>query len=1340
MGKLAESERRLWVPINIEALVVEEKKTGTSWADLTPDFSWFKRRKGLGSQLAPVLFEEKPSPEEGVHLHWALPDALTHGTPGQARATAVIENGVVTEVNITHGGEGYRTPPKVMFTDQADSGAAAVAEIEKGSVLRVIVTRGGKGYATPPMVDIEASDVIKFPRIPNRWMVQRIFRKPGRKEVSIRAWIVESDYRYRTDGKTKADAVTFPILEAPPLFDYIGKTFDYKEWKETHKAYRIELTCLGYGDPAFAAYYPACRGILGFHDPLSDVEENNRLTYLVAGWYSDSEQDILCHASLEELKWACHPDPVLPEQTLYHGTIYNVEWRVMESKYRSHVPYIDEKNCSIAIGNTSPEALAALLAQRLDHPGIETLLAAFLEDLLSNPTDSLELPSLLHQNRFGSVTGGRLFSIQKKVATDHQGITATDATLPEELERSLEELNALEEEFDRQKRRLDGYRWELYATWYKWALKYLETRQEPGEITRVIDEQKKSVVDHEKKLTALGRARDEKERAVTGLVENQFPDLELVESLAPPFYHPNDPALLISGPGMASSSRHGQDGRYSEKDELQCRVSGQELSGLIVDIPNGPKGNLVAAKDVFEMEGSPFEGGGEVPEGIRDALILEALLLDPGNAHRIAEQAYIEAGLRPPPKGDNKLIPPIQRLQRLAEAKRDGVVPPFSLCFDGAFPSLIALRDWDGNPWLPIFLEWRVSWSSSYSNPEKAIQGWEPGEIDFKWKGVPSTSAPSCPYEGYTILTPHASRRFKECLERYKREKGNADLDPILSLLDDMNVLSQTLGGLNDAFIMRDQVLQIPPISPQIFFGGQKESPEDPIVTFIGEMNILSPDPGKPFYPLRAGCLKVEKLRIVDAFGQALPLPKFETPLRSGSLVAEGEDGEPFLHFPPRLVQPARLLFDWVRTENLPGTRPANSPVCGWVIPNHLDKNLLFYDGGGRPVGALQKILRLSAPGGKGGPPAKDEKAFFWVNMPGTSGRPEDILNPHLRRFVLFLRNMDADPGNAFSDLLDQGINKTDSGEPEDDPVFSVLLGRPLALVRASLKLELEGPPACDQGFEFVGKSETHGFTRIKFPLLLGDAERDQDGLIGFFIDDSGSESSGPFYPSSGAKGPRYAGIIEYGHTLELDCENSLDLTLLMDPRAKVHARTGVLPGRSVELSNRVRSAAQTVREAFFQVAPLVSPGAAVTMPKPSDDYGKWSWAYRPQVTLWKEAEAIGPAGDRAGFHPQPLEISEGWLKLRINPVVIFCFWVKEGMLKVPRGSNITLAWILQGATTLSLLSTEEGKEPVSVKDWSEAQIPQQYQVHVEASTTYILIAKDKAGYRSEKQLAITTA
>jgi hypothetical protein len=63
--------------------------------------------------------------------------------------------------------------------------------------------------------------------------------------------------------------------------------------------------------------------------------------------------------------------------------------------------------------------------------------------------------------------------------------------------------------------------------------------------------------------------------------------------------------------------------------------------------------------------------------------------------------------------------------------------------------------------------------------------------------------------------------------------------------------------------------------------------------------------------------------------------------------------------------------------------------------------------------------------------------------------RPEDIYNPDLKNFALLLKDLDADTGHAFWNLLDEALAKMDSGVPEDDPLFSVLIGRPLALMRA---------------------------------------------------------------------------------------------------------------------------------------------------------------------------------------------------------------------------------------------------------------------------------------------------
>jgi hypothetical protein len=358
--------------------------------------------------------------------------------------------------------------------------------------------------------------------------------------------------------------------------------------------------------------------------------------------------------------------------------------------------------------------------------------------------------------------------------------------------------------------------------------------------------------------------------------------------------------------------------------------------------------------------------------------------------------------------------------------------------------------------------------------------------------------------------------------------------------------------------------------------------------------------------------------------------------------------------------------------------------------------------------------------------------------MPGTTNQPDAILNPHLKHFVQFLSAMNADTGTAFWNLLDAALDRTDPGEPEDDPLLSLLLGRPLALVRATFGLELAGLPASDQGLQSIGNFDHKGLTGLKFTAHLGEAQKDTDGLIGYFADAPHAETSGPFYPATGAKGTPYPGAIEYGHTLVLDCVTPVTLTLLMDPRAKVHAITGVLPKKAVTLPPRVSSAAKSAKEVFFQVAPLVSPGGAVSMPKPSDDFGKWSWTYRPQLTMWKEVDAVTGTVDQAGFATEPQQLSEGWLKLRMNPVSILNLWVKEGTLAVQPKTNITLGWTLLGGDRLSLSASENGKDPQPLSDWTSSPLPDEYRVQVQVATTYILVLQDKDGNRSEKRLTVT--
>ena len=488
MSNDSETQKHLLVPINIEALVVGDSRD--RWTDLSPDFSKLYEGRILGSQIAPSLFNDKTDLHPpGVHLHWALPDALTHGRQHR---------------------EDSEDEPK-----------------------------------QPP----------EFPFIPNRWMVQRIIREPESEKINLRAWIIESDFLFAADASKPENSVSVPKLEALPLFAYAGKWFDAEDWKEgSNTAYKLKLTALGYGDPAFAAYYPACRSMLGFHDALTHVADGTKLTYMVLGWYSDPAKDPLYNggrpastsewlARLEELKWsAAQPTaPIYPDRTLCHGLIYNIKWQGHSAVYESLVPFLDDKNCKIAVGNTSAEALAALLAKELDAGGAEDLINAFQGDILSKNNAPEELNALLHQNRFGSFSGGYTFGLQKKRLVEDPSTEISDVVVPEDVAKSTATINELENRCARRKRELDSFRWELYATWYKQALAYIENEEDPDQFSGQIDYLIEQIEKEEKELDADLDQQKKLRQTLERTLQEREELAEMEERFAP---NRNDPFLM----------------------------------------------------------------------------------------------------------------------------------------------------------------------------------------------------------------------------------------------------------------------------------------------------------------------------------------------------------------------------------------------------------------------------------------------------------------------------------------------------------------------------------------------------------------------------------------------------------------------------------------------------------------------------------------------------------------------------------------------------------------------------------------------------------------------------
>ena len=115
----------------------------------------------------------------------------------------------------------------------------------------------------------------------------------------------------------------------------------------------------------------------------------------------------------------------------------------------------------------------------------------------------------------------------------------------------------------------------------------------------------------------------------------------------------------------------------------------------------------------------------------------------------------------------------------------------------------------------------------------------------------------------------------------------------------------------------------------------------------------------------------------------------------------------------PRLVQASRLNFRFVSAENdenETGLVAGANPVCGWLLPNHLDSGLSVYNAQGQPLGEL--LLLWEGP---------HTSVLNWLpapESPTAAATPDDIENEHLRQIVKNLISLDQGKGTAFNNLL----------------------------------------------------------------------------------------------------------------------------------------------------------------------------------------------------------------------------------------------------------------------------------------------------------------------------------
>jgi hypothetical protein len=116
-------------------------------------------------------------------------------------------------------------------------------------------------------------------------------------------------------------------------------------------------------------------------------------------------------------------------------------------------------------------------------------------------------------------------------------------------------------------------------------------------------------------------------------------------------------------------------------------------------------------------------------------------------------------------------------------------------------------------------------------------------------------------------------------------------------------------------------------------------------------------------------------------------------------------------------------------------------------------------------------------------------------------------------------------------------------------------------------------------------------------------------------------------------------------------------LTLLLDPQAIVHAYSGILPVKELEIPEQFRRDALRRMEVFFRAGPVLtsvlerSDGhCEIVLPQPSEKQGTWEWMERTndcEANKWK-TYSITSSDEKDMPTRVPPTIREGVVKLKI--------------------------------------------------------------------------------------------
>jgi len=1103
------------------------------------------------------------------------------------------------------------------------------------------------GGTTPP----------SMPAAPNRWLITKT------EGNTVTQWVVESDYVHHQSYRPAEATCVIPVSQGQP-YRYMGRTTLLAHprpagdtFKDIHNS---QLTVMGFGDPNFSSFYPNCAGVFGFHDPSSSYTSNPK--YQVIGWNEDEADDLLFQTISglfvhkpgltgddiqSEIKNLFKIDLGLNSQTLTSGNVpRTLFYGEMEfgSGFQADSSQTDI-DVTVAIGNTSSEALSAYMGSHL-----VTKLGSGSAEQIEDQLESILLYSSLHHHLtdvgpkfieerhakgFKASSFDHVWSIIEKGGTPNTSNNDQQSTaeLPVGLAPLLNDLNVAQRNYDAANHQIATQQRQLYLDWNK----YMHARYPSSE------------------------------------KRGHYPDADQIMYFLANYSFTELSDLLA----YTGKIRYGD-----ETNDFEPNAGTSQSTSLAAQLVAAwtKLNRELPAKNSTSGNQEQVEYQLSIGPGPRYWEVHDPVILIAGIDNGSCDEPSLTDSLPATLYGSNQKVDE----EGLSTSKSSDIL---TLCH-GQNQYKLSEQKWN-----PFILDWEVDLTTAHlQNQRRSYSEWglqgnfeldqfgpDLMQTDGYEEGKPSV------FSGTVLMSSHATDALMKSIEVFVEQYiaknkinamasdffaastgssacqilGKTDStttakqdDPLYiawhayDSLKTKNTLAQTLTGFNQASIMQKKTPQLP-IAEPIGFEFEKLFTEQ-VKSLVGVERHSSPIMGFEFMPIRTGQMELSRLSLIDNFG--VPVPIISSAASSTLITAEtlkNSAGETFLE--PRLVQPARLMFRWLAAESSMemNSHTYTTPICGWLMADYFNNEVVVYATSGHALGTI-------------------DSAGIWNTVPW-SNAPRDvnsnISNEHLRNTVQKL----CDDPTFLSDFLSATQSAQNNIAPPNANLFntkSMLMGKPMAVVRSTVGFELQGLPTIDQGWSSLltdmnncqkdtawgyDKRNDDNWSAVKLPLRLGEHDQMNDGLIGYWIENEQGQLNDTFYtPTASAGTVTDAEINIFNSTnhqtqwMSLG-EEPVNMTMLIDPHGVVHATTGLLPVKSISIPPSHYLPAMEKMWIWFRSTGILQlnqrKGNEIKLDLPPVSGYKWQW--------WDKFHGLQEVAKReSGLNTASLEVWDGWLLL----------------------------------------------------------------------------------------------